>query len=502
VGDPTALRLTNHPTPDGFPSWSPDGRYIAFVSFRPGGGIFLIRPLGGGEQKLSSLITDSRPAWSGDSKFLVISSMYREVQNTAGAGDLFLLPVEGGGEPRQILASPAGTWYREAAFSPDHRSLAFASCTGSQSRPSCSLHVVGLKNGLYPTGTPRQITTASIDPQAIAWTADGASLVYGAGGSGPGFLWRVHVTGKSPPERLDIAGAGASHPAINHKTGQFAFARSLDNSDIWRIRADGTATPFLTSTLRDTSPQYSPDGKRIAYESGRGGDSVAIWLANADGSGATQATRIASEQCGSPRWSPEGRWIAFDCFEPGGGWDIWTIEASGASPRRLTRGGGDSIAPAWSPDGRWVYYGDKRSGRFEIWRVPAAGGGGEQVTRNGGYIALTSVDGTMLYYTKTEFGLEGLFAKRLPDGGELLLIRERIGWRGFAVFSEGIYYLGAAAQQFKVRFYEFATQRTRTLAEVEGPLQLGLSVSPDRKSFLLSKVVFSGSDLMLIENFR
>ena len=277
----------------------------------------------------------------------------------------------------------------------------------------------------------------------------------------------------------------------------------MNNTDIWRIGTDGSAAiAFLTSTLRDTSPQYSPDGQRIAFESGRGGDSIAIWLANADGSEATQATRLANEQCGSPRWSPEGRWIAFDCLEPEGGWDIWAIEASGASPRRLTHGAGDNIAPSWSHDGRWIYYGAKRSGRFEIWRVPSAGGAVRQVTRNGGYIAFESVDGSVLFYTLSEFGSEGLFAKRLPDGDEVPLIRERIGRRGFAVFSDGIYYLGAAGPDFKIRFYQFATRVTRTLAEVEGQLQLGLAVSPDRKSFLFSKVVFSGSDLMLIENFR
>jgi hypothetical protein len=125
----------------------------------------------------------------------------------------------------------------------------------------------------------------------------------------------------------------------------------------------------------------------------------------------------------------------------------------------------------------------------------------------------------MLYYTLTDAGAEGLYAKRLPDGEEELAVKDRIGERGFAVFADGVYYLHPRGDRrapydsmiapfqnsdeaYDIRFYDFATRTTRSVADIEGAVHLGLAVSTDRTSFLFSKVIDSGSELMMIENFR
>ena len=56
----------------------------------------------------------------------------------------------------------------------------------------------------------------------------------------------------------------------------------------------------------------SPDGRRITFASSRQGTDIAVWVANADGTGPTQITHIRSPYSGSPRGSPDGRWLAFD----------------------------------------------------------------------------------------------------------------------------------------------------------------------------------------------
>ena len=78
------------------------------------------------------------------------------------------------------------------------------------------------------------------------------------------------------------------------------------------------------------------------------------------------------------------------------------------------------------------------------------------------------------------------------------------------MFAGGVYYIHAAPccaagrdqVRYEVRFLEFASGRRKTLQEIEGSLNSGLSVSPDRRTFLFSKIVNEGADLMLIENFR
>jgi hypothetical protein len=118
----------------------------------------------------------------------------------------------------------------------------------------------------------------------------------------------------------------------------------------------------------------------------------------------------------------------------------------------------------------------------------------------------------------SERGAEGLFAKALPDGPEKQALKDSVPHRGFAVFTDGIYYLyprGGRApvgripvpfqmhnDRHEVRFYRFATGASELLGEIDGPLVLGFAVSPDRSTFLFSKNIDAGADLMMIENLR
>jgi len=267
----------------------------------------------------------------------------------------------------------------------------------------------------------------------------------------------VNVRNRKEPERVELAGADAYYPAVDLKTGRLAFSRYLSHANVWRLETGGKPAPFLTSSSAyDLSPQYSPDGRRIAFCSNRQVANFAIWAANADGTGPAQITNISSPASGSPEWSPDGRWLAFDAFEQGSGWDVWVVEASGSSPRQLTHGPGDNDIPSWSRDGSSIYFESNRTGRPEIWRIPAGGGTAVQVTRDGGYVAFESTDGKTLYYTLSEGGVEGLYAKQLPDGEEKQVLKDGVDARGFAVFSDGVYYLHQhGANSYEIRFREF-----------------------------------------------
>lgn len=174
------------------------------------------------------------------------------------------------------------------------------------------------------------------------------------------------------------------------------------------------------------------------------------------------------------------------------------LRASG--PRRITAEPSDEHAPSWSRDGRWIYFGSDRAGMRQIWRAAFAGGQAEQITQNGGSVAFESADGKTLFYTKSDSGF--LFAKPLAGGPERPVL-DFVANRAFVVVEDGIYYLGQPDnRQDPLQFYQFSTGTSRLLTRIEGTLRAGLTVSPDRKTFLFTKQVASGSDLMLIENFR
>jgi len=166
------------------------------------------------------------------------------------------------------------------------------------------------------------------------------------------------------------------------------YQRSVADRNIWRIpglNSDNrkpTPEKWIASTEDDQEPQFSPDGKRIAFTSARSGTSE-VWMAASNGREVAQLTSLGGAIAGSPRWSPDSRWIAFDAPKAGNT-HIFVISADGAALRQLTRGTTNNVRPSWSTDGKWIYFGSNRSGDWQIWKAPAQGGDAVQVTKGGG----------------------------------------------------------------------------------------------------------------------
>lgn len=505
VGDATALRLTSDPDVDEYPAFSPDGGQIAFAGSRRQSGVFLVSALGGTERRLASVEIGSRPSWSTDGRFLAAARLYDRRSQGADNGAVFLIPVEGADEPRRIITPKPGTWYEDPAFSSDGRQLAFHLCRGFG---ECQLQVVDLNTQSLPKGEPRSVPSKR-DPgkaplltaRGLAWISENSLVAAQPLGMPGARLWRVPVSGLEGPFPLELAGAGATFPAFSAKGRRLAFTRERNRPAVYSWQEGGVLAPVLLSSLGDYNPRFSHDGRRIAFASRRSGDQTSVWVADADGTRSSQVTLGISSYCGTPRWSPDDRWIAFDSRGQDGGWNIWIVEAAGGRARQLTRGVGDNVIPSWSRDKKWIYFASNRSGRFEVWRAPVDSGPTEQVTQKGGVVAFESTDGARLYYTKSYEGTEGLFTIPLPSGGETQVVSERIFVRGFDVFPDGVYYISERGPgRNQIRFQSFDGGRSRTIAEIDMPLAIGLAVSPDRKTFLFTRTTRS-SDLMVIENF-
>lgn len=132
---------------------------------------------------------------------------------------------------------------------------------------------------------------------------------------------------------------------------------AADGADgIWVVSADGSSEP---TRLRagGTSPDWSPDGTRIAYLSDPGGD---LWLMAGDGSNPRKLTAAEQHEVAwasfgpAASWSPDGTQIVFAGAPLGDGTEgIWIIDADGRNLRQITPGGD---APDWSPDGTRIVY--------------------------------------------------------------------------------------------------------------------------------------------------
>jgi Tol biopolymer transport system component len=372
--------------------------------------------------------------------------------------------------------------------------------------------VVGLSGGVMPKGKPTRLVAAQSSSR-IAWTNDGREILFCSWGFRSS-LWRIASDGSGRPQQLISIGEGVSDPAISRQERRLAYSRRSGVFHIWRLGVPGShgktdapgpkATPFVASTSVEVDPEFSPDGKRIAFASGRSSrlGNTEIWVCDAGGSSAVQLTSLEAFS-GTPRWSPDSENIAFDAYLDGR-WGIYLVSANGGRPRRMTAGPANNDAPSWSRDGRWIYFASDRTGEDQLWKMPVGGGEAVQVTKNGGATGLEFPDGKTLYYAK---GREATSLWKVPvNGGEETQVLESLVWSGnFAVVDSGIYFIPtppAHATSSSIQFFSFATGKIRPVATTEKPATQGLTISPDGRWILCTQTDQSAKELMLVENFQ
>jgi len=296
-------------------------------------------------------------------------------------------------------------------------------------------------------------------------------------------------------------------PAVSRHGHKLAFVHETEDSDLWRTELASPQGPgkalehVISSTRAEGAPRFSPDGKKIAYQSYRTG-TPEIWVSDPDGSNAIQFTFLRTAKPEFPAWSPDGQTIA---FAEGGKFHI--VSSMGGAPRQISPTVDYFGSPSWSRDGRFVYYWRPQiGGETQIWKIAVNSGQTLQVTKNGGFSSMESPDGTYLYFTKQKS--DGIW--RMPvEGGEeaLVLDRQAASLPGYwAVFDDGIYYVEPyAATQARIMFYSFAKRQSIPIMTIPGQLDEwsgGLTVSPDRRWIVFSQREYSTSEIILAENFR
>ncbi|MGH2925047.1 MAG: TolB family protein [Solirubrobacterales bacterium] len=228
-----------------------------------------------------------------------------------------------------------------------------------------------------------RITTGDDDDPAFS--PNGKWIVFTRFQDKPG-LYRVKADG-SHLKRLS-KGRGDDNAAFSPDGDKIVFSRGVvqpvkrgmlpNGSDIWVMRADGSHQHALTSNpAPDDFPSYSPNGKRIAFDSERG-DNADIYVMRADGTGEHALSTGARDEH-DPNYSPDGKQITYS-KQTGEDYDVFSMDADGSHQRRLTTGSLFEGRSAYSPSGRKIVYVRDTRKEANLYVINADGSGEHAIT--------------------------------------------------------------------------------------------------------------------------
>jgi Tol biopolymer transport system component len=493
-------QVTQHSSQALLSAWSPDGRKLAFLRCEDSGGtVSLISAEGGPETKLFETACDhdyqwQSLSWSSTGEFVAYDEWFR-------GGDSYRITLFSLRDlQRRVLTNPAlGSQDVFPAFSPDGQSVAFYHCIHAD----CTIYTVAVRGG---DPTPIHSQTEVVDG-ALGWAHDGKSIIAAVRREDAHQLWRFPLATTTPELLYSSPVDHILHLAVSPNGRGVAFSAVHFNEHILRAELSGdgkrsTAASLLIASSRgEEFPQYSPDGKRIAFQSIRSG-TWEVWVCDSEGRSPVQLTQTEKGNSIFPRWSPDSRELVYDTRRAGHS-SVYAVHSEGGKPERIDTDDLDAEVPSYSPDGRWIYFAGKREKSWQIWKVARGGGPATQLTQDGGYTPLASSDNRWVYFTKG-YGAPGIWRVPVQGGAEQLVIPELEArfYADWALIPSGIYFLNVhSSPNPAIEFFDFASRHRTSIMPLDTihSWSDGLAISPDRHWLLFPRVEKLQSDLMMLD---
>lgn len=228
-----------------------------------------------------------------------------------------------------------------------------------------------------PDGTGEEKLQEGGDPFFPVWSPDRRRILYHSDGS----IRRMSARGGD-----DVELTKGLQSAWSPDGTEICFVRVVDRRPrLFIMKADGgSAEQVSRDDEWGQSPDWSPDGKRIALTGNREGEKVnsKIYVMDRDGSNVRRLVEAGRWEEG-PAWSPDGTKIAYMNMTKDG-WEVFVADAEGGKATNLTKNRKYDASPSWSPDGKRIAFVSDRDGQNDIHVMNADGTGVRRVTRGGG----------------------------------------------------------------------------------------------------------------------
>jgi len=420
----------------GNPFFSPNGQWLGFFA---DGKLKKVSVSGGTAITLGEAPAPRGATWASDGVIAFAPTNVSGIQQISDAG----------GVPRPLSHLGKGEQgHRWPEFLPGGNAVLFAAATsginftntqvavqsigtgerrnliqaGTHPRYASSGHLTYLQGGslmavpfdpqrLTITGAAVSIVNGVLQSRAIGdaqydFSATG-SLVYVPGGVQSNQSRLVWVSRNGTEQSLAAPAHSYLAPRLSPDGRRIAVSIDEQDAQLWLYDLGrGTFTWFTFEGSANYFPIWTPDGKRIAFQSNREGPSNIFWQL-ADGSGRAERLTTGEYVTAPNSWSPDGQLLAFFEVNPITQRDIWVMRmgdpsASSGQVRKaqpFLRTQFNEGGPRFSPDAQWLAYSSDESGRTEIYVQPYPGPGGKwQISTDGGTEPVWNHSGSELFY--------------------------------------------------------------------------------------------------------
>jgi eukaryotic-like serine/threonine-protein kinase len=409
------------------PFFSPNGDSIAF-RIREG---VMRASLGGGPPVR---ILNDPPAFLGAEWTSDDTVLYSQ-----GSG-LYRVSAAGSGSPEQLTPDPApGSFYVTPHTLPNRRALLFELLRGMPQTRSVALldmetreHRVLVEQGgaasfvatghiVFIRGTTLMAVPFDVDRLAV--TGDAVAVLEGVS---PG-SWALSHNGTLAyvPDTVDAArpatlvwmnragrpvGSAVSQPVENprnlrlspdgKRVALISGGRAPSGGELWIHDLAGRPPLPLFQERANDFPVWSPDGKRVAFQSGDAGVLPVFWLPADGSSREPQRVDVGAAISTPTAWLSDDR-LLLTSFVEGAEFDIRITSVADGDPRNVLATKDFERNARLSPNGRWLAFESNRSGQSEIWVMAFPSGAPVRVSQKGGSEPVWSRDGSELYYVQT-----------------------------------------------------------------------------------------------------
>jgi TolB protein len=221
-------------------------------------------------------------------------------------------------------------------------------------------------------GEAKQITTTKFDKRTPVWSPSSKQILFRSGNREL-FLVDLQTSG----ERQLLKELGWIVDPIFKDEARLIFSRFdgnlKDKSDLYTSDLEGKERKLLTNkTGLQYAPALSPDGKTLAYLSGKGHGTHELYLLGLESKQETRLTDNRALEL-NPTWSPDGKSIAYASDESGN-FDIYVMDLKTHKSVKLTDWEGADLTPDWSPDGKQIAFTSDRGGTLQVWVMDSDGG--------------------------------------------------------------------------------------------------------------------------------